>query len=107
MWLNKPLKIVETYGFDYGMKFNPDKTMYMVNNDKIQMKSSNKLEDIFQSEPSLDGVQKARVQSMRYLGVIVNKNGKVEAHIKTRIQNMHRSVAKLLNSGLFSDRMIK
>ena len=29
--MNKLLKIVETDGFDYGMKFNPDKTIIALN----------------------------------------------------------------------------
>ena len=35
--LNKLLKIVEEYGYNYGMKFNPEKTMIMVFSDKILM----------------------------------------------------------------------
>ena len=39
--LNKLLKIVEEYGYNYGMKFNPEKTMFMVFGDKILMNLAN------------------------------------------------------------------
>ena len=103
--LNKLLKIVEEYGYNYGMKFNPEKTMFMVFGDKILMNLANNTLDGNQANLMLEGKLITRVPNMRYLGVQISETGKVEKHLNNRKQKTHSAIAKIISSGLFNDSM--
>ena len=87
--LQKMLNITQRYGEKWEIKFNPDKTTYMIfgNNNK----------KICSNEPIFDGIRIKKVKKMKYLGVVINEKNNNKEHLINR-KNMTYSAIQKLNS---------
>ena len=93
--LQKQLNILQEYGAKNEIKYNPQKTVYMVFNQKIQRNAAEAREDIWQSNLTLDGSKIEKVSSMRYLGAEISEDDKVNNHIDKRKRLVQQAVNKL------------
>ena len=95
--LQKMLKVTENYGKKYEIKFNPEKTTYMVFGE-------NKIEKITSlgkplENPVFDKQTIQRVNSMRYLGAIIDENLSNKAHLKQRNQSLMNKLSQINKMG--------
>ena len=88
------LNVVEQFGKKYQIKYNPDKTIFMVFNDKCNQQKRINLK--LESKPI------ERVKVMRYLGQQINENLTNVDHLNKRKQLAYSALLKLRVSGLIS-----
>ena len=82
--LQNQLNIVENYGNEYDLKYNPSKTVLMIENmkrDHLEIRR-----DIWQDKLRLCNSEINKVLDTRYLGFELSGDGKSEKHIKARKQ---------------------
>ena len=96
------LEAVEEYGDKYEIKFNPDKTYFMIFNQKITRNSQEKRLDTWQEEIMLNGKPINQVPSMKYLGVHISDDDKNKAHIDKRKKAAITALARLNRLGFTS-----
>ncbi|RNA14504.1 RNA-directed DNA polymerase from mobile element jockey-like [Brachionus plicatilis] len=101
--LQKQLEVVEKYGKEMGIKYNPNKTSLMICNKKCRRSKSNQLEDIWQEELILDGVQIQKVDSVKYLGVEIHDTNRNKTHLDNRIRLDLRSSARLKSMEIWTE----
>lgn len=92
--LNKLLEVVSKFGLDFEVKFNPDKTQFMVF-EHNKNKSKNDLV-IFNNE------KLERVYEMKYLGSYLEPNLSGMAHINKKIQEANGKVHAIKSVGFTS-----
>lgn len=95
--LQKMLDVTQKYGNTVEVKYNPDKTVYMIF-------GQNKLEKMLDmqnqtSNPTFDGIRITRVESMRYLGVIIEDSMKNIKHLTTRRNMAYNAINKINKIG--------
>ena len=78
------LKIIEAYGKEHGIKFNPDKTELVVFNRFIKRKPGTVAVDNWNEELMLDGQVVKEVPSFRYLGSYLSYDLNNKTHITKR-----------------------
>ncbi|RNA17259.1 RNA-directed DNA polymerase from mobile element jockey-like [Brachionus plicatilis] len=101
--LQKQLEVVEKYGKEMGIKYNPNKTSLMICNKKCRRSKSNQLEDIWQEELILDGVQIQKVDSVKYFGVEIHDTNRNKTHLDKRIRLALRSSARLKSMEIWTE----
>lgn len=67
--LKELIEIVERYGEKYEIKFNPEKTVYMVFYQKTTRTAVERLNDSWQGAITLDSEEVRKVSVMKYLRV--------------------------------------
>ena len=77
----------------------------MVLNDKVSMSAANRKADEVDQDLKLENQKIKRVSSMKYLGVIITSNGKINDHFQSRINKAYAAIAILNSTGLFSNNM--
>ena len=101
--LQQQLKLVEEYGQINDIKYNPEKTVFLIYNQSLKRNSTELRDDINQSDLILDNKTITRVERMKYLGVEISDDFRNESHIAKRKQSLYVSVNKLNQSGLNTD----
>lgn len=94
------LNIVQEYGLNNCIKYNPSKTVYMVFNSKFKRKSKDSMLDQWEDELELDGSVIRRVPSMRYLGVEISEDDRIAEHLEKRKRLVFQSISRLKTIGL-------
>ena len=95
------LKVVEKYGKDKQIKFNPSKTVFLVFNDKIRRAKQIELEDSM-TKLKLDGQFIDRVYEIKYLGICLQADLKNKKHMKEMVKKTIGASYKLLIAGFKS-----
>lgn len=103
--LRRQLEIVEKYGHEFDVKFNPDKTVYMVFNEKCERSAEAKRKDIWQGRLALCDSELEKTDCMKYLGFEIDKENNDKKHIQKRKQKTIGCLSKLKMFGINSDLM--
>jgi hypothetical protein len=90
----KLLDTVTSFGHDFKVKFNPDKTNLMVI-------SSNKID----VELKLCNKPISRTNEIKYLGNLINMNGKARSHLNNRKKAAYASMSNLCSTGIINSHM--
>ncbi|CAF0945202.1 unnamed protein product [Brachionus calyciflorus] len=98
------LKIVEEYGCDFEMKFNPEKTTFLIFNQKFTRTAKDRKEDIWQAQLVLQNEEITRVNSIKYLGVYINDDLNDKIHLENRKKAANVALAKLRNLEILTKR---
>ena len=98
--LQNQLKIVENFGNYYDLKYNPEKSVYMVFNKNIKLNSKVNRYDDWQNEIMLNSKTINEVEDTRYLGFELEANGKNDKHIQKSKQKTVLSLIKLNKIGI-------
>ena len=101
--LQRQLRIIEDYGIEYDIKYNPDKTVFMVLNEEIRRSATLRREDVWQEDLVLWGINIQKISQMKYLGFEIDSRNKDNCHIQKRKQNANGSLAKLNLLGINSE----
>jgi hypothetical protein len=99
--LGKLLKIVEQFGSDKEIKFNPEKTYYMLHNEKAKVSKIIKTSERIQPDPELNGINIDRVSEMRYLGLELNDLNRNNSHIKKRKAMSYACLSKIFANNIY------
>ena len=89
------LKIVEEYGCDFEMKFSPEKTTFLIFNQKFTRTAKDRKEDIWLAQLVLQNEEITRVNSIKYLGVYINDDLNDKIHLENRKKAANVALAKL------------
>jgi hypothetical protein len=90
--LNKALRICDDYGVKYEIKYNPDKTKYMIFGSKKQQQE--------ESNIVLSGKKLEKVSCIRYLGVMINSYLSNVDHLKERKHKLLKATYLLNRIGI-------
>jgi len=90
----KMLDTVTDFGHEFKVKFNPDKTNLMVI-------SSNKID----VDLKLCGSSICRSKEIKYLGNLININGKARSHLNSRIKAAYASMSNLTSTAIINSCM--
>lgn len=100
--LQKLIKIVEEYGQSLEIKFNPSKTQMIIFNDNVKLNKTNRVTDAWQQKVKMYGEAIQEVDTLRYLGIELDKKLSGKKHIKERNQLTTISMVKLEKLGINS-----
>ncbi|CAF0948158.1 unnamed protein product, partial [Brachionus calyciflorus] len=89
--MNKMLEITENYGKKYEIKFNPNKTNYIIFFDK---QLSNQKEFIIDIQPVFQGEVVKRVEAIKYLGVWLDEQINFKNQLKKERDYLHTATNK-------------
>ena len=98
--LMKQLEIVGNYGCKYGIKYNPDKSLYMVFNENYYSKKKKKKTKI-----TLDNQIIKQVSKMKYLGMEISSDNKNKSQLESRRSIAIAASMKLKSLGLFTNQI--
>jgi len=93
---------LSTLGNNYEIKFNSDKSMYIIFNRFHERSKIDQLYDEWDGELLLAGKPIAKVESFRYLGAMITDTNSNNEHIKKRRSGVLASIAKIISVGLSS-----
>jgi hypothetical protein len=93
--LQSQIDICSRYGKQYGIKFNPDKSILMIFNLDVKRTNGEILNDLWQQDVHMDGNQINRVYSVRILGYILSCDLKNAMHMEKRKTCLNIVTAKL------------
>ena len=82
--LRDQLNCVTNYGAKKEIKFNPNKTVYMVFNKNVRMGAAERWKDSWQGTLELAGNPITQVSCMKYLGVEINDKDNNIDHLRVR-----------------------
>ena len=100
--ISQQLKVIEKYGNNNGIKFNPDKTELMVFNEKVKRTRRSITRDDWNGELKLDDKIIKQSKSIKYLGTILSQDLKNKTHIKKRRAAAYAALSRVNNIGLCS-----
>jgi hypothetical protein len=103
--LQEQICIVERYGIQNEISYNPTKTTFMIFNINVTRDAGERRTDMWQGELRLNGITITQVESVKYLGVIVSDDDKNTLHIKKQKKAAYSSLAKLRVLGFISEVM--
>ncbi|CAF0743838.1 unnamed protein product [Brachionus calyciflorus] len=98
--LQQQLNIVQDYGLNNEIKYNPDKTVFMIFHFKLKRNVAELKEDIWQGNLVLDGTAIKRVDTMKYLGVDISEDDRLSKHLSKRKRLVQQALFKLKIIGL-------
>lgn len=96
--LQTQLEILEKFGYEFDIKYNPTKT-----NKEIKRDSTSNIQDIWQQELKLCGENIEEVEQMRYLGFELDNSDKNNKHLAKLKQKAYSSLSKLNILGINTD----
>ena len=99
--LRRLSKAVEDFGVINEIKYNSNKTYYMLFNEKAKVSSIVKTSEKIQPGPSLNGGKIIRTHELRYLGLELNDLNKNGSHLKKRKSLAYSCLSKLISSGIY------
>ena len=102
--LQETLDMVAQFGTRFEIKFNPDKTIWMVFNSKIKRTVVESRRDSWQGELILDGKIIERVSVFKYLGVEINEENTDKDHLENRKKAAQRALSKLKHLDIICDK---
>ena len=82
--LRDQLALVSNYRHVNEIKFNPEKTVFLIFNKKVIMSLDDRWLDAWQGELYLSGNPITEVDRMKYLGVQITNKNRNEEHFNTR-----------------------
>lgn len=91
---------LSSVGVELEIKFNADKSHFMIFNRFCQLTANEKLEDEWNEDLILAGSPIKRVETIRYLGAILHDCNFNNAHLEKCRKAVAGSVAKLISLGL-------
>ncbi|RMZ94372.1 RNA-directed DNA polymerase from mobile element jockey-like [Brachionus plicatilis] len=97
--LKTQLEAIEEYGNKYEIKFNPDKTSFMIFNQAKTRSCQEKRADTWQADVMLNGIAINQVKSMKYLGVHISDDDKNKVQIDNRKKSAITALARLNKLG--------
>ena len=98
--MNRMLEITENYGKEYEIKFNPNKTNYIIFFDK---QLSNQKEFIIDIQPVFQGEVVKRVEAIKYLGVWLDEQINFKIQLKKRKRLFTYSYQQMKKCGIMCD----
>ena len=90
--LNALLKMTTDYGHEYEVKFNPDKTNFMIAGDSVNFSQDIKI--VF------DDKEIERVKELKYLGVMFDDTIKSSRHIEFKIKSALTRYQEMIGCGI-------
>ncbi|CAF0778861.1 unnamed protein product [Brachionus calyciflorus] len=102
--LQELLNTIADFGRKYEIKFNPDKTLYMIFNNHIKRTVKECNEDRWQGELELDGKAIQKVKVFKYLGFDINDENNDHDHIENRKKAAQKALSKLKNLDILTER---
>ena len=103
--MQKQLEVVTNFGLENYIKYNPDKTVFMVFNHCISKQAKDRILDNVNEPITLDGVEIKRVDQMRYLGDEINLRLDHKDHCKRRKSLTMGSLMRLKTIGIVTNQM--
>ncbi|CAF0930523.1 unnamed protein product [Brachionus calyciflorus] len=102
--LQDMLDIISKIGKELEIKFNPNKTVYVIFNKKKSRNMKDRRDDMWNDLLKLDGEEITRADSLKYLGVELNEDLNDINHIEKRIKSAKISIAKLKNLEILTEK---
>ncbi len=99
--LRRLSKAVEEFGVINEIKFNSNKTYYMLFNKNAKVSSIVKTSEKIQPDPVLNGEKITRTSELRYLGLELNDLNKNSSHLKKRKSLAYACLSRLISSGIY------
>jgi len=96
------LNIISEYGIKYEVKFNPNKTVFTIFNNKVK-KSSWELNIDSKIKLILSNEEIKFEKHFKYLGVLISDDMKPERHMDSRIKSFESRLKLLGNVGLYNN----
>ena len=98
----KQMEIVELFGIDSEIKYNPDKTTLTIFNENEYRNAKEKRLDIWQEDLKLENQIIKQVESVKYLGVVIEKTDKNKNYLTKRRKLAISASAKLKSLGIYT-----
>ena len=101
--LQRQIDLCNDYGNEYGIQFNPDKTLKVVFNLDCSRSIEDIKNDIWQGPFKLDGKQIDSVNSMKILGQVLSNDNTDKPHLEKRKQSTNTMMGRLQTLNLNSN----
>ncbi|CAF0820365.1 unnamed protein product [Brachionus calyciflorus] len=101
--LQDQIMVIERYGIDNEITYNPDKTTLMVFNKNLNRSAKEQRLDTWQGDLTLNAIKIQQVDTMKYLGVNISDDDKNGNHITRRKKAAYGALSKIKILGITSD----
>jgi hypothetical protein len=101
--LQKSIDEVAKFGEEFEIRFNPEKTVYLVFNSSIARTAEERRRDIWQGDVLIGEERINKVSQFKYLGVELSEDSSDKPHLEKRRKAAQLALAKLKNLEILTE----